>query len=218
MLPDGAGDRGLVSFDRTMCGNLHRPTQPIHDVRRTTQRVPGAEHPSDQLRQPRQSPPLITTEPVRRRALFQGVGQPPRLGLILATPRSWRYRDAPGPFEARACSPPARHPYTAVCDTQAGGRSPTPTHPRRTTGRLPPHRLTLRPPPREPTSIGYLITPTYNDHQQRSCRHTDAQWTNPAIRGLQFVHIESGNSPSEMATRVKPALLAIPTFCRTRCI
>lgn len=116
-----AGDRGLVSFDRTMCRNLHRPTQPIHDVRRTTQRVPGAEHPNDQLRQPRQSPPLITTEPVRRRALFQGVGQPPQLGLILATPRSWRHRDTPGPFEARACSPPARHPYTAVCDTQAGG-------------------------------------------------------------------------------------------------
>jgi hypothetical protein len=80
----------LVAFDRTVFRDLHRPAQPIQDIRRAPQCVPGVEQAGDQVRHPGQGPALIVAEPVHGRAFVQRSLKATQPGLVETTPAPGR--------------------------------------------------------------------------------------------------------------------------------
>ena len=81
---------------------LRHIPHPVQQVRNAPGRVADAGQPRNQPSHPLRRPPLIRP-PLRRGARLQHRAQPGQL------PRLRRHRYPPGPFDASAASPPARH-------------------------------------------------------------------------------------------------------------
>jgi hypothetical protein len=91
-----------------VCGNLRREPHAVQQERHPTQRVADVEQPGDQIRHPRQRPPLILGIAVRRRPLLQRNSQPIQPCLIQSARRTTRplRRQRRPPTSNPASTPP----------------------------------------------------------------------------------------------------------------
>lgn len=146
-LPPPGRNRRLVTFDRTMPRDLHRPAHPVQQIPGAAQRVAGVKHPRDQIRHPGQGPALILAEAVHGRAFVQGISQTTQPGGVQPGAEIRQALSTPGPAHHRAANAAAsRTPRSVI---PAAGPSPRPpAHLRRT--RPPP---ATAPPPAWPCAV-----------------------------------------------------------------